>query len=50
MNPGQWRGDQFEMEIDASDSEPTWDLGHQNFYPSSRETGLIVYARNQYGT
>jgi hypothetical protein len=37
-----------EMDIDKPAGQP-WELGPQNFYPS-RETGKIVYARNNFGT
>ncbi|KAJ5173209.1 hypothetical protein N7492_005802 [Penicillium capsulatum] len=37
----------YDVDIDVP--EDGWDLGHQTFYPS-RETSLVVYARNNYGT
>lgn len=48
-----WRhlpDDPFEKGIGTTDMAHTWDLGHQFFYSSSREIGLIVYSRNRYGT
>ncbi|OQE26584.1 hypothetical protein PENSTE_c005G05234 [Penicillium steckii] len=39
-----------DSKISTSDEQGSWDLGLQNFYPSSRETSRIVYSRNRYGT
>ncbi|KAJ5221271.1 uncharacterized protein N7469_010158 [Penicillium citrinum] len=39
-----------DSKIRTPDEQGRWDLGLQNFYPSSRETSSIVYSRNRYGT
>jgi hypothetical protein len=38
------------MEVDIPNTTEGWDLGLQNFYPSSTPIGKLVYSRNRYGT
>lgn len=50
MNPETHRVPDTEMEVNVPDAEQGWNLGPQNFYPSSVPIGKLVYARNRYGT